>query len=172
MPRAGERGGHLGQHDRPGETEHLEASEAHLLAIEADLEIIPVINKIDLPAAQPDRVVEETEQVIGITAEFADGLPELPERSWVKLRGTVDYETIDGVACIPRLSSASHKFDLLVLAVSADKAADLAVANWNGDSVSVLMGNGDGSFTAAIDYGAGNAPGFVAAVDEVGTRSD
>ena len=35
-------------------------------------------------------------QVIGITAEFADGLPDLPERSWVKIRGSVAYETIDG----------------------------------------------------------------------------
>jgi len=36
------------------------------LAIDADLEIIPVINKIDLPTAQPDRVADEIENVIGI----------------------------------------------------------------------------------------------------------
>lgn len=35
-------------------------------------------------------------QVIGITAEFAKGLPNLPERSWVRIRGTVAYETIGG----------------------------------------------------------------------------
>jgi GTP-binding protein LepA len=39
------------------------------LALEADLTIIPVINKIDLPAAQPDRVAREIEQVVGIPAE-------------------------------------------------------------------------------------------------------
>ncbi|MHC5083518.1 MAG: translation elongation factor 4 [Planctomycetota bacterium] len=39
------------------------------LAVESGCEILGVINKIDLPAAQPDRVVEETEQVIGITAD-------------------------------------------------------------------------------------------------------
>ena len=41
------------------------------LAIEADLEIIPVINKIDLPAAMPDDVAEEIESITGIPAEDA-----------------------------------------------------------------------------------------------------
>ncbi len=39
------------------------------LAIDADLEIVPVVNKIDLPAADPDRVKAEIEDVIGIPAE-------------------------------------------------------------------------------------------------------
>jgi GTP-binding protein LepA len=38
------------------------------LAIENDLEIIPVINKIDLPSAEPDRIREQIEQVIGLPA--------------------------------------------------------------------------------------------------------
>jgi GTP-binding protein LepA len=37
-------------------------------AIELDLEILPVLNKIDLPAAEPDRVKEQIEDVIGIDA--------------------------------------------------------------------------------------------------------
>ncbi len=41
------------------------------LAIEHDLEIAPVINKIDLPSADPDRVCAEIESVIGIPAEDA-----------------------------------------------------------------------------------------------------
>ncbi|MCP4358243.1 MAG: elongation factor 4 [Chloroflexi bacterium] len=41
------------------------------LAIESDLEIIPVINKIDLPAALPDDVAEEVESITGIAAEDA-----------------------------------------------------------------------------------------------------
>jgi GTP-binding protein LepA len=36
------------------------------LALEADLEIVPVINKIDLPAAQPDLVAEELSQLLGV----------------------------------------------------------------------------------------------------------
>lgn len=39
------------------------------LALEADLEIIPVINKIDLPAAHPDEVAEEIGNLIGVPAE-------------------------------------------------------------------------------------------------------
>ena len=38
------------------------------LAIEHDLEVVPVINKIDLPAADPERVCQEIESVIGIPA--------------------------------------------------------------------------------------------------------
>lgn len=38
------------------------------LAIEHDLEVVPVVNKIDLPAADPDRVCHEIENVIGIPA--------------------------------------------------------------------------------------------------------
>lgn len=36
------------------------------LAVEHDLEVTPVINKIDLPAAEPDRIAQEVEDVIGI----------------------------------------------------------------------------------------------------------
>ena len=38
------------------------------LAIEHDLEVVPVVNKIDLPSADPDRVCSEVENVIGIPA--------------------------------------------------------------------------------------------------------
>ncbi len=41
------------------------------LALENDLEIVPVINKIDLPSADPDRVAEQIEQVVGLPAEEA-----------------------------------------------------------------------------------------------------
>ena len=41
------------------------------LALDHDLEIIPVINKIDLPSADPKRAIEEIEDVIGIEAEDA-----------------------------------------------------------------------------------------------------
>lgn len=41
------------------------------LALDNDLEILPVINKIDLPAADPERVRQEIEDVIGIDASEA-----------------------------------------------------------------------------------------------------
>ncbi|MEM7411707.1 MAG: translation elongation factor 4 [Myxococcota bacterium] len=43
------------------------------LAVDAGLEIVPVVNKIDLPAADPDRVAEEIEEVVGLDA--ADVIP-------------------------------------------------------------------------------------------------
>ncbi len=41
------------------------------LALDHDLDVMPVINKIDLPSADPERVIEEIEDVIGIEAEDA-----------------------------------------------------------------------------------------------------
>ena len=41
------------------------------MAIDHDLEVIPVINKIDLPSAEPQRVIEEIEDVIGLEAQDA-----------------------------------------------------------------------------------------------------
>jgi GTP-binding protein LepA len=57
------------------------------LALEHDLEIIPVINKIDLPGADPERVKRELEEVIGIdcseailaSAKDGTGVPEIME---------------------------------------------------------------------------------------------
>ena len=58
------------------------------LAIDNDLEILPVINKIDLPAADPERVRTEIEDVIGIdaseavlaSAKVGIGIPEILEQ--------------------------------------------------------------------------------------------
>lgn len=56
-------------------------------AIEQGLEVLPVLNKIDLPSAEPERVIGEIEEIIGIEAEEAErvsaktgkGIPELLE---------------------------------------------------------------------------------------------
>jgi GTP-binding protein LepA len=40
-------------------------------AIEQGVEVVPVLNKIDLPSAEPDRVIEEVEDIIGIPAKDA-----------------------------------------------------------------------------------------------------
>ena len=40
-------------------------------AIDADLEIVPVLNKIDLPAAEPDRIRQQIEDIIGLDASDA-----------------------------------------------------------------------------------------------------
>jgi len=57
-------------------------------AIEQGLEVLPVINKIDLPSADPARVIHEIEEIIGIPAQDAarvsaktgEGIPELLEQ--------------------------------------------------------------------------------------------
>ena len=41
------------------------------LALDHDLDVMPVINKIDLPSAEPERVINEIEDVIGIEAQDA-----------------------------------------------------------------------------------------------------
>ena len=41
------------------------------LALDHDLDVLPVINKIDLPSAEPERVIEEIEDVIGLEAQHA-----------------------------------------------------------------------------------------------------
>ena len=51
------------------------------LALNHNLEIIPVINKIDLPSAEPDRIREQIEQVIGLDATDAV-LVEREARDW------------------------------------------------------------------------------------------
>jgi len=58
------------------------------LAVDAGLEIVPVLNKIDLPSAEPERVAQEIEDVIGldkadvlhVSAKTGQGIEELLER--------------------------------------------------------------------------------------------
>lgn len=49
------------------------------LALDHDLDVMPVINKIDLPSAQPDEVIQEIEDVIGIEAHDAPRISAKPD---------------------------------------------------------------------------------------------
>jgi GTP-binding protein LepA len=95
------------------------------LAVNGGLELLPVINKIDLPAADPDRAKEQIEQVIGIDASNAVlasaksgiGIDELLERIVSDIpapKGDPDlplkallvdawYDVYRGVACLVRI---------------------------------------------------------------------
>lgn len=58
------------------------------LALDNDLEVIPVLNKIDLPSAEPEKIMLEIEEVIGldcsdialVSAKSGEGVPELMEK--------------------------------------------------------------------------------------------
>ena len=57
------------------------------LALDHDLEILPVINKIDLPAADPERTKTEIEDIIGISAMDA---PEISAKQGVNIQAVLD----------------------------------------------------------------------------------
>ena len=95
------------------------------LAVENDLELIPVVNKIDPPAADPDGVAMEIEQVLGLTAEdsiyvsaksgrgipelldtICEKLPDPPPPSTDKLRALIfdsNYDDYRGVVVFVRV---------------------------------------------------------------------
>ena len=57
------------------------------LALDNDLEIVPIINKIDLPAAEPERVAAEIEDVIGIPCEDA---PRVSAKTGVNMEAVIE----------------------------------------------------------------------------------
>ncbi|MBQ2915270.1 MAG: translation elongation factor 4 [Clostridia bacterium] len=58
------------------------------LAVDGNLEILPVINKIDLPSADPDRVIKEIEDVIGIPA---DESPKVSAKTGLNVESILEY---------------------------------------------------------------------------------
>ena len=72
-----------------------------------------------------------------------------------------------GVSFIARRDFSVGRFPYSVAVgdFNGDGKPDLAVANYRSNNVSVLLGNGDGSFQAAQDFGAGSHPYSVAVGD-------
>ncbi len=64
------------------------------LALDNNLEILPVVNKIDLPAAEPQRVKDEIEEIIGIPAQDA---PEISAKAGINIDAVLE----DVVAKVP-----------------------------------------------------------------------
>ena len=62
------------------------------LAIDAGLEVLPVINKIDLPAARPEEVKHEIEDVIGIPALDA---PEISAKNGINIHSVLEMVVLD-----------------------------------------------------------------------------
>ncbi len=66
---------------------------AHLFAaMEQDLAIIPVINKIDLPAAMPEEVAEEIEALLGVDA--AD-IPSISAKSGLNIQSVLEHVVVE-----------------------------------------------------------------------------
>jgi len=111
-------------------------------AIEVDLEIVPVLNKIDLPAAEPDRVKAQIEDVVGIDASDAVeisaktgiGVPDVLEAIVSRLpapEGDVDaalkallvdswYDPYLGVVVLVRVIDGSLKKGMRIRMMGAD----------------------------------------------------
>ena len=62
------------------------------LAIDAGLEVLPVINKIDLPAADAPRVKQEIEDIIGVPAEDA---PEISAKVGINIHAVLEHIVAD-----------------------------------------------------------------------------
>ena len=57
------------------------------LALDHDLDVIPVINKIDLPSADPQRVIEEIEDIIGLEAQDA---PQISAKTGINIHDVLE----------------------------------------------------------------------------------
>jgi hypothetical protein len=101
-----------------------------------------------------------------------DGKPDLAVVNGLGNSVTVLLGNGDGTfPAAPNYSAGGHPFGVAVGDFNHDGIPDLAVTNSGGfdftspGTVSILLGNGDGTFGAAVNYAAGNGPGNVALGD-------
>jgi GTP-binding protein LepA len=117
------------------------------LALDHDLEIVPVINKIDLPSARPDEIKNEIEDVIGIEAEDAplvsaktglnieDVLEAIVEKipapdgdETAPLRALIfdsNYDSYRGVVCHIRVKEGSIKPGMKIKLMATNKSYEV-----------------------------------------------
>ena len=117
------------------------------LALDNDLEIAPVINKIDLPSARPDEVKQEIEDVIGIDAEEA---PMISAKTGLNIEQVLEtvvetipapdgdedaplkalifdsyYDSYKGVVCIVRIKDGKIKVGDKIKLMATEKVYDV-----------------------------------------------
>lgn len=117
------------------------------LALDNDLEIAPVINKIDLPSARPDEVKQEIEDVIGIDAEEA---PMISAKTGLNIKDVLEsvvknipapdgdeeaplkalifdsyYDSYKGVVCIIRVVDGKVKIGDKIKLMATNKVYDV-----------------------------------------------
>ena len=138
------------------------------LALDNDLEIAPIINKIDLPSARPDEVKEEIEDVIGIEAEDApmisaktglnveDVLETIIEKIPAPLKALIFdsyYDSYKGVVCYVRILDGKVKAGTKIKLMNTNKVYDVVevgVFTPKLFSTAELMAGDVGYITASI----------------------
>ncbi len=145
------------------------------LAIENNLEIIPVLNKIDLPGAEPERVIGEIEEIIGLdcsgailaSAKEGIGIPEILEAIVERVpqpKNTVDeplralifdsyYDSYRGVVVYFRVMDGTLKTGDKVYLMASEKeyeVDELGILCPNQKPVDELHAGEVGYFSAAI----------------------
>ncbi|MCL4153751.1 UNVERIFIED_CONTAM: hypothetical protein GTU68_053835, partial [Idotea baltica] len=102
-------------------------------AIEQDLEVIPVLNKIDLPQAEPERVCEEIEEIIGLdtsatiscSAKTGQGVEEVLEQLVEPLQALIIdswFDSYQGVVSLVRVINGTLKKKDRILSKTVGKA--------------------------------------------------
>lgn len=145
------------------------------LALEQDLEIIPVINKIDLPSARPDEIKKEVEDIIGIDCEDA---PMISAKDGLNIEAVLEaivekvpapsgegnkplkalifdsyYDTYKGVTCFIRVYDGSVKPGDTIKMMATGKSFEVTEVGVNTSKHINLdmLGPGDvGYLTASI----------------------
>ncbi|MCM1990778.1 translation elongation factor 4 [Oceanirhabdus seepicola] len=117
------------------------------LAVENDLEIVPVLNKIDLPSAEPERIIHEIEDVIGIEAAEA---PQISAKTGLNIEDVLEavvekvpapsgdenkplkalifdssYDTYKGVVSYVRVMDGTVKKGTKIRFMASDKVYDV-----------------------------------------------
>ena len=122
------------------------------MALDHDLEVLPVINKIDLPSAQPERVVNEIEDVIGLEAQDA---PRISAKTGLNVRDVLE-------AVVQRIPAPKGDPEAPLKALIFDSVYD----SYKGVIVFCRMMDGTVQKGTKIRM---MATGFTAEVVEVGT---
>ncbi len=154
------------------------------LAVDNDLEILPVINKIDLPSARPDEVVNEIEDVIGIDAHCA---PLVSAKEGIGIADVLDkvvdmfpapkgddtqplkalifdsfYDNYKGAVCLVRIMDGKVKAGMRIKLMNTGKEFDtveVGYFNPKMSEASELTAGDVGYICASIKNVADTAPG-------------
>jgi len=146
------------------------------LALDHDLDVFPVINKIDLPSAEPQRVIEEIEDIIGIEAEDAPlisakngiGIEEVLEQVVAKVPAPVGdpeaplqalifdslYDSYKGVIVFCRIKNGRVKKGTKIKMMASNATAEVVEVGYFGAGQFIpcdeLMAGMVGYITASI----------------------